>query len=166
MNYENKNKSHIVTNNLTVTGKVSPGKKFILLGNNIQVDFNTSGVAKSNTNLNKWGFRLILRPIYSSQQHPQSLSLSLLTLALMDINFKYTSVHNHPNNQVLGWNFIKNGLANFQLSLYQQTNSPNQLTPYFLNTLYSLNYSPQPNPLFINSNHHNRFLYYQQSSSN
>ena len=97
-NYDYKNRSNILTNSLVLTGKLLShnhiNKVYYLLGNIVQVDFNSSGQAKSNLNLNKWGYRLILKPIYSFSHYPLENntllhSQALLTIAIQDLNHKY-----------------------------------------------------------------------------
>ncbi len=92
MNYDNKNRSHPLSNCVSVTGKVS-NRTHLLLGNNVQVDFNTSGTAKSNTNLLKWGFKVSLKPLYAFGPRSMQESVSLLTLTLQDLNRKYLQGH-------------------------------------------------------------------------
>ncbi|EGR31902.1 hypothetical protein IMG5_100520 [Ichthyophthirius multifiliis] len=47
-----------------ISGKNVPKKLLILLGNSIQVDFQSSGHAKDEKSLSRWGYKINVRPIY------------------------------------------------------------------------------------------------------
>jgi len=47
-----------------ISGKPSIKRPLVLLGNTIQVEFSSSGLAKDEHSLNRWGFKIGVRPIY------------------------------------------------------------------------------------------------------
>ena len=48
-----------------ISGKPNIKRPIIILGNVISVEFTSSGHAKDEHSLNRWGFKLIAKPIYS-----------------------------------------------------------------------------------------------------
>ncbi|KAL4466976.1 hypothetical protein ABPG74_010573 [Tetrahymena malaccensis] len=47
-----------------LSGKAVPKRQLILLGNTIQVEFHSSGHAKDEKSLSRWGYKISARPIY------------------------------------------------------------------------------------------------------
>lgn len=53
----------IFSTHMRLTGKVELKKPVLMLGNNISIDFNSSGHAKDAQSFGRFGFRFGLRPI-------------------------------------------------------------------------------------------------------
>lgn len=52
-----------------ISGKPNLKKPVVMLGNSLIVDFTSSGQAKDEHSLNRWGFRLKIKPIYGVQNY-------------------------------------------------------------------------------------------------
>lgn len=50
-----------------MTGKVDTKKPYLIIGNSVIVDFNSSGHAKDANSFGRYGFKFGLRPIFAGK---------------------------------------------------------------------------------------------------
>lgn len=58
--------------NLRLSGAVDTKKPYLIFGNSVNVDFNSSGQVKDTQSLVRYGFKFGFRPVYSGKINLQS----------------------------------------------------------------------------------------------
>ena len=129
-----------------ISGKPNMKKPLLLIGNNIQIDFSSSPHSKDEHSLNRWGFKVRIKPIYRFSRFMLKNSnlsgvlrdvearfggsknfkiyLSAMTLSTL-VALEIAEAHLKGNplskeekklNNYLNWNIIKSGLGSVAVS--------------------------------------------------
>jgi len=131
-----------------ISGKPNLKKPIVMLGNSLQVDFSSSGQAKDEHSLNRWGFRLKIRPIYGVANYilkdsnysnilnniqakfggekpftdyVSSLAmLNIVIVEIIELHIKGGLLDDKEKElaKYLKWNLLKGGIAGTQVSQF------------------------------------------------
>eukprot|EP00828_Plagiopyla_frontata_P047699 TRINITY_DN889_c0_g1_i4.p1 TRINITY_DN889_c0_g1~~TRINITY_DN889_c0_g1_i4.p1 ORF type:complete len:518 (+),score=97.52 TRINITY_DN889_c0_g1_i4:186-1739(+) len=131
--------------NYRITGKPYSKKPLFILGNNVQIDFTSSGQAKDDQSLMRWGFKINIKPVFGiknafhillpsnssidsliqrfgNENEIKSWITTLMTLLVPLENLlsqclegEKTQLNEISNNKLLEWTIFKNGLKQFNL---------------------------------------------------
>ncbi|CAD8163525.1 unnamed protein product [Paramecium octaurelia] len=99
-----------------ISGKLSTKRPILMLGNVIQADFSPSGQVRNEHSLNRWGFKITIRPVYGDTYHVSNvLHMVILENIQSLLGFNENRTANEESNQhLLRWNILKNGRSGFQ----------------------------------------------------
>ena len=57
----------VFNTSLRLTGKIDSGKPYLIMGNSVSIDFQSSGHAKDAKSFGRFGFKFGLRPIFAGK---------------------------------------------------------------------------------------------------